>query len=181
MMSRKIHPLHKIIADKIESVLPPLSLIRDEACGGVQRIPLFYDRKKSREIEYCNVDLLVLKENKIKAIIEIEESNVKPTQVCGKFLTSALARYYIHDNEMNEPIEMSDSVAFFQIVDTSKLKGKSAKPEQWKALERSIQSVLPLTNSRIKSYRLITKDELDGLASLIKQMVQSCTRPKLQL
>jgi hypothetical protein len=171
MMSRKTHPLHRIIADKIGSVLPPHSLIRDEACGGDQRIPLFYDAEKSRETEYCNVDLLVLKENKIKAIMEIEESNVKPTQVCGKFLTSALARYYIHDDRRNEPIEMDDSVAFFQIVDTSKLEGNSAKPEQWKALERSIQSILPLRNSRIKSYRLITKDELEGLVSLIKQIV----------
>ena len=170
-MTRKIHPLHKRIADEIESVLPPHSLIKDEACGGDQRIPLFYDRKKSRKTEYCNIDLLVLKENKIKAIIEIEESNVKPTQICGKFLTSALARYYIHDNDINESVEMNDSVAFIQIVDTSKLKGKSAKPEQWKALERSIQNILPLKNSRIKSYRLITKDKLDELASLIKQIV----------
>jgi hypothetical protein len=171
MMSRKIHPLHKIIADKIESVLPPHSLIRDEACGGDQRIPLFYDTKKSRETEYCNVDLLVLKENEIKAIIEIEESNIKPTQVCGKFLTSALARYYIHDNKRNEPVKMHDSVAFIQIVDTSKLEGNSAKPKQWKALERSIQSILPLKNSRITSYRLITKDKLEGLVPLIKQIV----------
>lgn len=170
-MIRKIHPLHKKIADMIENVLPSHSLIKDEACGGNQRIPLFYDTKKSRETEYCNVDLLVLKENKIKAIIEIEESNVKPTQVCGKFLTSALARYYIHDNGMNMPIGMNDSVAFFQIVDTSKLKGKSAKPEQWKALERSIQSVLPLKNSRITLYRLLSADRLDELTSRIKETV----------
>jgi len=170
-MTRKIHPLHKRTADKIESVLPPNRLIKDEACGGNQRIPLFYDAKKSRETEYCNVDLLVLKEDKIKAIIEIEESNVKPTQVCGKFLTSALARYYIHDNDMNKPVGMDDSVAFFQIVDTSKLKGKSAKPEQWKALERSIQSILPLKNSRITSYRLLSADRLDELTSRIREKV----------
>jgi len=170
-MTRKTHPLHERIADKIRNVLTHHILIEDEACGGRQRIPLFYDAKKSRETEYCNVDLLVLKENKIKAIIEIEESNVKPTQVCGKFLTSALSRYYIHDKEMNRPVGMSDSVAFFQIVDTSKLKGKSAKPGQWKALERSIQSVLPLTNSRITSYRLFGADKLDELTSLVKETV----------
>ena len=118
MMARKVHPLHKEIADKLESIFPPNSLVKDEACGGNQRIPLFYDKEKSRETEYCNVDLLVLKENKIKAIIEIEESNVKPTQICGKFLTSALARYYIHENKENEPVEMYNCVAFIQIVDT---------------------------------------------------------------
>jgi len=170
MMARKIHPLHKEVADKLESIFPPNSLVKDEACGGNQRIPLFYDKEKSRETEYCNVDLLVLKENKIKAIIEIEESNVKPTQICGKFLTSALARYYIHENKENEPVEMYNYVAFIQIVDTSKLKKNSAKPKQWKALERSIQGILPLSNSRITSYMLITKDELDGLAPILKHI-----------
>jgi len=136
--------LHKIIADKIESFLPPHSLIRDEACGGRQRIPLFNTAQKSRKTEYCNVDLLVLKQNKIKMIVEIEESNVKPTQICGKFLTSALANYYIHTSEKNEPIGMDDSVTFIQIVATSKLvKEKTSKPQQWKLLEESINSVIP--------------------------------------
>jgi len=170
-MVKKAHPLHKAIADRLESIFPPRSLIRDEACGGDQRIPLFYDKEKSRATEYCNVDMLVLKENRVRAIIEIEESNVKPTQICGKFLTSALARYYIHENKENEPVEMHDHVAFVQIVDPSKLKKNSTKPKQWKALEKSIQSILPLRNNRITSYMLITKDELDGHAPLLRQIV----------
>lgn len=170
-MGRKIHPLHKIIADEIERILPPRSLIRDEACGGDRRIPLFYSEKKSRETEYCNVDLLVLSGNKIKAIVEIEESNVKPTQVCGKFLTSALSRYYIHDERQNEPVDMDNSVTFIQVVDTSKLKQGSAKTRQWKLLEKSIQSILPLANSKITSYRLITRGELEQLVPLLNQIV----------
>jgi hypothetical protein len=169
-MVQKVHPLHKEIAGQLESTLSPDSLIKDEACGGDQRIPLFYDKEKSRATEYCNVDMLVLRENKVRAIIEIEESNVKPTQICGKFLTSALARYYIHENKENAPVEMSDSIAFIQIVDTSKLKKNSAKPKQWKAIERSIQSILPLRNSRITSYMLVTKDELDRLAPLLREI-----------
>ena len=132
-MVHNIHPLHKQTADKLESILPQHSLVKDEACGGDQRLPLFYDKEKSRATEYCNVDMLLLKNNRVRAIIEIEESNVKPTQICGKFLTSALAKYYIHDNEENKPVEMDDHVAFIQIVDTSKLKKNSAKPKQWKA------------------------------------------------
>jgi hypothetical protein len=142
-------------------------LIRDEACGGNQRIPLFCAAKRSPETEYCSVDLLVLKENKLKIIVEIEESNVKPTQVCGKFLTSALARYYIHDNKRNEPVEMNDSVAFIQIVDTSRpVKDKTAKFRQWKALEESISRIIPLKNSRITPYRL------RGLSSTVKLVVR---------
>jgi len=81
---QKVHPLHKEIADRLDNILPSNSLVKDEACGGDQRIPLFYDKEKSRATEYCNVDMLVLKENRVRAIIEIEESNVKPTQICGK-------------------------------------------------------------------------------------------------
>jgi len=169
-MVKKVHPLHKAIADKLRSIFPPHSLIKDEACGGDQRIPLFYDEEKSRATEYCNVDMLVLKDNRVRAIIEIEESNVKPTQICGKFLTSALARYYIHENKENKPVEMYDYVAFIQIVDSSKLKKNSAKRKQWRALERSIQNMLPLRNSRITSYILITEDELDGLAPLLREI-----------
>jgi hypothetical protein len=170
MMAGKIHPLHKEIADKLEPIFSSNRLIRDEACGGKHRIPLFYDRKKSRATEYCNVDLVLLKENKIRVIIEIEESNVKPTQICGKFLTSALAKYYIHENKENKPVEMYDYVTFIQIVDASKLKKNSAKRKQWRALERSIQGILPLRNSKITHYILITEDELDGLSFLLKEI-----------
>jgi len=98
-MVQKIHPLLKTIVDQLESIFLSHNLVKDEACGGDQHISLFYDEEKSRAAWYCDVDMLVLKENKVRAIIEIEESNVKPTQICGEFLTSALARYYIHENK----------------------------------------------------------------------------------
>jgi hypothetical protein len=66
---------------------------------------------------------------------------------------------------------MDDSVTFIQIVDTSKLvKEKTSKPQQWKALEESINRIIPLKNSRITSYRLLSTDELDKLPSLIKEI-----------
>jgi len=164
--------MREAIGDIFEDSLPPhYSLIRDKACGGKQRIPLFCVAEKSRTTEYCNVDLLVLRGNKIRIIVEIEESNVKPTQICGKFLTSALAKYYIHNSKRNEPIEMDGSVTFIQVVDTSKLvKDKTSKFKQWKALEESINRVIPLKNSRITSYRLLSTDELDKLTPIIKEV-----------
>lgn len=66
---------------------------------------------------------------------------------------------------------MDDSVTFIQIVDTSKLvKDKTSKFKQWKALEESINRIMPLKNSKITSYRLLSTDELDDLTSLIKEM-----------
>jgi len=82
--------LRDLLKDEKEIVL-----LRDKACGGNQHIPLFCTSEKSRETEYCNVDMMILKNDKIKVIVEIEESNVKPTQICGKLLTSALSRFFI--------------------------------------------------------------------------------------
>jgi hypothetical protein len=181
-MNEEVNVLHlaigRIFQDFFENK-KDFELLRDEACGGNQRIPLFCVSKKSRQSEYCNVDMMVLKNNKVKIIIEIEESDVKPTQVCGKFLTSALARYYIHESKCNEPIEMDDSVTFIQIVDASKLvKDKTRKFEQWDALKESIRELLPLKNgSKIKRYDLVydsgsdfsNKPNLNRLVSIVEE------------
>jgi hypothetical protein len=166
--------MHKAIGDFLENSLPGnCILIKDLACGGNQRIPLFCASEKSRVTELCNVDLLVPKDDKIRMIIEIEESDVKPTQICGKFLTSALAKYYVHDSRGNKRVEMDDEVTFIQIVDTSDLvKDRTSKFKQWKLLEKSVNGVLPLKNSRITSYRLLSTDESNRLVSLAKELAQ---------
>jgi hypothetical protein len=148
-----------------------LTLLQDPACEGKQRIPLFCNTPKSRENEFCYVDMMVLKHDKIKLIVEIEESNVKPTQVCGKFLTSALSKYYIHESNRNKPIEMDNNVLFVQILDTSKLvREKTKKIAQWKRLEMSINDSLPLKNSRITTYRILSTDDLLELENLIREV-----------
>ena len=160
-----------------ESISSDCQLIRDEACGGDQQIPLFLSKKKSRKTECCDVDLLVLKNRKIVIIVEIEESNVRPTQVCGKYLTAALARYYVHETGNDEPLGMHDSATFIQIMDSSKLKGRSSKFIQWQKLERSIQDILPVEGSSITNYRLFYGDKADfenaekcnGLVTCIKE------------
>ena len=113
------HPLHKYIGNLVDSEISGLrdvEVIKDDACGGTQHIPLFCNDIKSNATKYCNVDLLILKNKKVKVIVEIEEANIKPTQICGKFLTSALSAFYIHESENNEPIGMDDSVLFVQFL-----------------------------------------------------------------
>ena len=175
-MSNQTNVVHKKVGQIFRQLIttdPSLTLLQDYACGGKQRLPLFCVPNKSRANEFCNVDFLVLKDGKIKVIVEIEESNVKPTQVCGKLLTSALAKYFIHECEANKPVEMADSVLFIQIVDTSKLvRGKTAKYEQWKALEKSINQILPVKDSSIKSYKLLTTNDLTELEAIIKKNLQ---------
>ncbi len=113
--------------------------------------------------------MLLLKNGKIKVIVEIEESDVKPTQICGKLLTSALSNFYIYESNANQSIGMADSILFIQIVDTSKTFRTEAKRSQWKTLEKSINHILPIKGSKITMYRLLTTDELNELENIIER------------
>jgi hypothetical protein len=174
-VNKEANIIHKRVGRAFQEFVakyPNLILLLDPACGGKQHIPLFCNLIKNRENEFCNVDMMVLKNDKIKLIVEIEESNVKPTQVCGKFLTSALAKYFIHNSKDNKPIEMDENVTFLQILDTSKLvRCKTKKILQWRLLESSINNVLPLTDSAVKTYKIRTTDELSELDHLISEAI----------
>jgi len=175
------HPLHKIVGECIGShKLPNCEIIKDPACGGEQNVPLFCSEDKSNKTEYCNVDLLILRDDKIRVVIEIEETDIKPTQICGKFLTSALSRYFIHECKNNVPVGMSDSVFFIQILNTSRLKEGTVKPDQWINLERSIMNILPIKGSKIREYKLLYGNVSDfkgrnscGCAELISHIKEA--------
>ena len=172
-MFRDSHPVHEKVGKIFKEAIPTesnLTLLLDQVCGGTEHIPLFCSPEKSRANVFCNVDLLLLKNDEVKIIVEIEESDVKPTQICGKMLTSALSSHYIHQNSGNKPVKMADSVLFIQVVDTSSLViDRTAKVGQWRALEKSIRNVLPI--NKITEYRLLTTDELKNIKELIKQFL----------
>jgi hypothetical protein len=172
MSEKEKHPLHLKIGREIVAKFggnPEVKIIRDPACGGEQHIPLFRDSRKKRETQYCNVDLLILKNDKVRVILEIEEADIKPTQICGKFLTSALSRFYIH-NKDGGVVDMDASVLFIQLVDTSKLKDKSLKKDQFDLIEASIRAVLPLKDSKINSYRLLYEDVSKVIDAISQQL-----------
>jgi len=175
------HPLHKVIGESIDShKFPNCKIIKDPACGGLQNVPLFCLEVKSDKTEYCNVDLLILKNNKIRVIIEIEETDITPIKICGKFLTSALSSYFIHESENNIPIGMSDSVSFIQILNMSRLREGTAKLDQWENLEESIMNTLPIKGSKIRKYKLLHGNVSDfkgrnssGCAELISHIKEA--------
>ena len=111
----------------------------DPACGGEQYISLFFDPSiKALETRLCCVDAMLLKNDKIAAIIEIEESDIKPTQICGKYLTTALSKAYSH-TKTNEHIIMEEhSIDFIQILDIS----SPHKKKQAENIEKAIRSNL---------------------------------------
>ena len=171
------HPLHIKIAQYIESHLSDLfnenvMLIKDQACGGRQQIPLFLNEHKSRQTELCKVDLAIKQNNKIEIIIEID-TKIIPTQICGKFLTSALSSFYIHRTE-RKPIPLSENVLFIQILDSEfgnlVEKDKTAKIYQCRNIEKSIQEVAGTMNLKIKGYNLFwaRNDNFDNLQDLIE-------------
>jgi len=154
-----MHELHKAVGIGIaEADLLGCTVVRDRACGGNQNIPLFSCDEKSRKTEYCDVDLLIVKGNKVRVIVEIEEANITPIQICGKLLASALSSYFIHE-EWSTPVEMGDSVLFIQVLGTSRLKlDKTSKMEQCARIEKSIRGVLPIIRSKISCYRMFQGD-----------------------
>jgi hypothetical protein len=150
------HVLHETLGKTIRDSFsgePGYKVMLDSACGGQTILPLFISDKKGNETEICDVDILIAKDIKVKAIIEIEESDVTPNQICGKFLTSALASCYsdgkgpLHD--LNSPI------AFIQVLDKSKLNVPPAKKlKQWDNLEEAMCRILPVGNSQISVYKI---------------------------
>ena len=173
------HPLHEAIGkifDLTVSRFPQCELVKDPACGGMQNIPLFRSGARSAATRFCNVDMLILRNQKIRMLVEIEESNIKPTQIAGKFFTSALATHFIHDLHGGSAIPKDNPLVFIQIIDTLNLKDGSKKMLQCQNIEFAIQSMLPLEG--ITSYRLFfgNTDEFIGAKkqAVVDEIVKAC-------
>jgi hypothetical protein len=148
------HPLHLEIGNFIQKLPLPADcrLLLAPECGGSHNLPLFCSQQKSNETEYCNVDALVVKSEKVRFLLEIEESGITPTKVCGKFLTSALSTHFIHDVLNNATTPLDRDITFVQVMDAKNLQLRTKKIKQGQALERSIQKILPIRG--IATYRL---------------------------
>jgi len=163
-MASGSHKLHMLVKMIVESSLPEGCEARfDSACNEKesdsfkQHLPLFNSDIKANENVFCNVDILILKNGMISVIMEIEESGILPTKICGKFLTSALSSEHIHDLDDNEPVKFSDNILFIQVLchtNTSQ-EEKSKLRQKWGNLEESINAILPLKGSSVKKYRLL--------------------------
>ncbi len=104
---------------------------------------------------FCDVDLLILKSDKARIIVEIEESNIKPTQICGKYLASALSNGYAIMPQ-KEPIKLEKPLLFLQIVNAKKLPTKTTKKVQVENLGKAIKQITPLKGSLIDDYKLLS-------------------------
>jgi hypothetical protein len=150
------HPLHLEIGTFLQQLVLPADckLLLAPECGGSHNLPLFCSDEKSNDTEYCNLDALVVKDGKIRFLLEIEESGLTPARVCGKFLTSALSTHFIHDVLNGAASAMDGEVTFVQVMDAKNLRSGTKKITQGQALQRSIQSILPVRQGSITVYRL---------------------------
>lgn len=100
-----------------------VQVIRDSACNSKQRISLFSGEyaDNGRAANICNVDLLVIKDNKIAIVVGIEESDIKPNQIYDKFLTVAHSDYFSHRKQDEKSFFFRDMPCFIQVLDDSKL------------------------------------------------------------
>jgi hypothetical protein len=161
------HPLHLEIGEFLRGITLPddCQLILAPECGGSHNLPLFCSHEKSNDTEYCNVDAMVVKDKKVGFLLEIEESGLTPTKICGKFLTSALSTHFIHDVLSNAATPIDNEATFVQVMDTKSLKLRTKKVKQGRSLERSIRDMLPVANRGISTYRLFFFRGVEGFRS----------------
>ncbi len=96
----------------------------DPACGGQKVVPLSHVTG-SKGVQFCHVDILILANGKV-VIIEIEESDVKPLHLFGKFYASAFSTHFNDQDISKLPL------LFIQVLDTSRINLKEGqKGEQW--------------------------------------------------
>jgi hypothetical protein len=137
------HEFHKAIGSLIDfpkSKSP--RILKDKACADDGHLILLYNTAADTKakIGLCNVDMLIEVEGKAKVIIEIEESDVKPVHIFGKFFASLFSNCYKNmDDRRNKSRRLPDSLLFIQIVEWPEQKEGSEKPEQWKSIEKQIQ------------------------------------------
>lgn len=173
------HPLHHAVGAALGSICYPSNtrLLLDPACGGRQNIPLFMANSASNSTERCNVDALVVQADRLRVILEIEEANIKPTQICGKFLATALSLFHLHPNLDAVALAFDPATHFVQVVDVSRLKrDRTSKLEQLRLIESRINALLPLRGTSIATNKLLAvsgSEDIQGIQA-VTQCVASC-------
>jgi len=169
------HDLHEKVGEilnKIGENTQDIQVLLDSACLGSRKgrywISLFDCQKKSRATRLCCIDAGVIIDNKLKILIEIEESGFNPTKICGKYLTSAFARYLVLA-KCPDPIEISENAVFIQIVDTSKFSEEaSSKSEQMLRIEKAVQRIASKDSGSIREYKLFLISGINDSTELKK-------------
>lgn len=174
------HPLH----EKIYSIVEPFDgknnntvhVYADHACSGKEgRVSLFLEPTKNRENHICleptkkrenhicDVDSLIVRGDKIKIILEIEESGRQPVRIFGKVLASAIATHFCPpEKPLPDGISKDKNVLFIQIISSSGLKKNSRRKEQWKQIGKYLERLVRDGHVKgIKGYKMLIGEDSD--------------------
>jgi hypothetical protein len=175
---KKSHRLHNIIGQILFKgpYKDNAKLFFDQACGLEKpiNIQFFLSKEKPRRsFRLCYVDALILVNDKIRIVIEIEESGRYPGRIIGKFFTFMLAPYFIQKDRI---YDKNEDILFLQIIDTtdSDSKQNSSKGAQWKAIENTIQKHIASCPTGIRyEYRILhgTPDDFEKLKNLLDDIL----------
>jgi len=156
--------LHKTIAIAFDAIIkqykPMVSIEKDKACNGTKSLTFFISFIPSRESAISQVDLIVLKNEKIILVCEIEESGFHPGKLFGKLFSTASAKICrLVVPTGHQYLEFDENAIFVQIVSTESFnKDKSFKVDQGQLIENEIFNKLTIYNSWITKYRLLFGD-----------------------
>lgn len=142
-----------------KKAFPEVEILKDSACQHdghddgkpeeKHRITLYRESDPER-VRMCDVDILAYREGRGTVVIEIEESNLKPVQVFGKFFASA------HSTHQGGRRLDEQRLLFIQVlVATSVDLTASGKPKQWKALEDVIKRYTEKWPERDVQYEML--------------------------
>ena len=194
IMTKKQHGLHILIAERLNEMRLPgdCRILLDNACyanakGKKQTLPMSTIDKRTRKTVYSLVDVVITKGDRVVAVVEIEESGIKPMKICGKVFSSAFCAYCIPPYLETKPIRMSKPVLFVQVLrdPDDKTKKKQRFEDRWKDLAEQINKILSIesTGCNISNYALISgtidefkKEKGDKLKELIENQIQVLAR-----
>lgn len=172
------HPLHQLTGRRLTELVAKrwgFKLLLDTQCGGQGSLPLYDAPSPTLDHNFCNVDFLILENSRrtpeISVIGEIEESDVEPVHIFGKFMASAMSRYYAA-SQRSPLIPYADTVHFIQVLSTREpLRARSKKPNQWTWIEAAIQGVIPRIGTPIATYRVFHEDQSGSRSELTEDLI----------
>ena len=169
-MTIKKHPLHKQVAETIFRIGKANSyeVIVDKDCkfngylGVDQQLPFYLSFRPASESTVSMVDVMLLKDGKVKLVCEIEESGFNPTEIFGKLFSTASAKICrLKEKSKYSIYELDKDSIFVQVISSKDFSEDSKKEKQGQLIENEINHKLNLHNSWIKQYRLIYGKETD--------------------
>jgi hypothetical protein len=145
-----MNSLHIAIGNILRSTkLPNTDVLLDSACGGNEHIRFYGKEPPGRNTCMVWVDAAIILNGKIKIVVEIEESNIRPLHLCGKVLATAVSQYY---SGQHGHVPLSSSLMFIQVFIKQSEREDWSKLDQCRYLAAEFEKLFAKSESRVACY-----------------------------